>query len=291
MLLYAVKCLCSDILWHSDVLLAIYCYEHALSHVSVTPLFNSTILSDFFYDRNSLQGILFALVEWLMLSESALLINTYGSSFAVEAAHVSTAAIILLPLLLRHTATHAHHIDFFSSHLLRPDTFFSAGLQSGPSSICHICVHFPLVYPHFYSCEWCHSPLLTLRGLPSFFLYSRPPSLKFYHSLFSSLFLPNIPFHIKLIFHAHLITPTTLSSTLRPFISSKVHQIPLVSIWDGLEIHHSDIRQPLCGHALHFKEYSAAAVDILYREGTTDMREVRLRNLRKLCGQLIIWHL
>ena len=89
---------------------------------------------------------------------------------------------------------------------------------------------------------------------------------------------------------SHIFAPNTLSSTLHPFISFKVHQIPLVSIWDSLVIHHSDIRQPLCGHALFFKEYSPSSLDILYREGTTDMREVRLRSLRKLCGQLIIRH-
>lgn len=38
------------------------------------------------YDRNSTAGIKFALVEWLILAESALLLNTYGSSFAAEAA-------------------------------------------------------------------------------------------------------------------------------------------------------------------------------------------------------------
>ena len=107
-------CACSDVLQHSDVLLVIKYYEHAISHVSVTPLFNATILYDFFSNRNSLQGILFALVEWLMLSESALLINTYGSSFAVEAAHVSTAASHnpSSTATATATATHAHHINF-----------------------------------------------------------------------------------------------------------------------------------------------------------------------------------
>ena len=125
----------TDVLQHSDVLLEIQYYEHAISHVSVIPFFNSTIFSDFFSNRNSLQGILFALVEWLMLSECALLINTYGSSFAVEAAHVSTAAIILLPLLLMHIISISFHLTY-----LCPDTSISAGLQSGLSSTCPICV-------------------------------------------------------------------------------------------------------------------------------------------------------
>ena len=36
------------------------------------------------YNRHSKEGIRFALLEWLLLSECALIINTYGSSFAVE---------------------------------------------------------------------------------------------------------------------------------------------------------------------------------------------------------------
>ena len=36
------------------------------------------------YNRDSNEGIRFALLEWLLLSECALIINTYGSSFAVE---------------------------------------------------------------------------------------------------------------------------------------------------------------------------------------------------------------
>lgn len=36
------------------------------------------------YSRHSKEGIRFALLEWLLLSECALIINTYGSSFAVE---------------------------------------------------------------------------------------------------------------------------------------------------------------------------------------------------------------
>jgi hypothetical protein len=40
------------------------------------------------YDRNSTDGIQFALIEWLLLSKMGLLIHTHGSSFAEEAAMV-----------------------------------------------------------------------------------------------------------------------------------------------------------------------------------------------------------
>lgn len=37
------------------------------------------------YKRSSPEGMNFALLEWLLLSESALILNTYGSTFAIEA--------------------------------------------------------------------------------------------------------------------------------------------------------------------------------------------------------------
>lgn len=45
---------------------------------------NSISLRGGDYARHTREGIHFALVEWLLLSECALIINTYGSSFAVE---------------------------------------------------------------------------------------------------------------------------------------------------------------------------------------------------------------
>lgn len=64
---------------------------------------NSKIIKDYFaarfenmisiatpnYARNSTEGMFFAFLEWLLLSEADLVINTYGSTFAVEAAMVS----------------------------------------------------------------------------------------------------------------------------------------------------------------------------------------------------------
>lgn len=37
------------------------------------------------HDRNSVEGVKLALIDWFLLSESSLIINTYGSSFSQEA--------------------------------------------------------------------------------------------------------------------------------------------------------------------------------------------------------------
>jgi hypothetical protein len=60
--------------------------NHFISHVlSNRPvLIHSSSGGD--YQRNSVEGMHFALLEWLLLSECALIVNTYGSTFAVEAA-------------------------------------------------------------------------------------------------------------------------------------------------------------------------------------------------------------
>ncbi len=49
-------------------------------------LYPDSIILSGDYSRSHNEGIKFALVEWLLLSHSDLVINTYGSSFAVEAA-------------------------------------------------------------------------------------------------------------------------------------------------------------------------------------------------------------
>ena len=46
------------------------------------------------YDRSTEEGVFFALLEWLALSESAIIINTHGSSFAVEAAQVHMRPLV-----------------------------------------------------------------------------------------------------------------------------------------------------------------------------------------------------
>jgi hypothetical protein len=56
--------------------------------------FPETVIISGDYSRNHPDGIYFALLEWLLLSESTLLINTYGSSFAVESAAVNMRPIL-----------------------------------------------------------------------------------------------------------------------------------------------------------------------------------------------------
>jgi hypothetical protein len=46
------------------------------------------------YSRTHPDGVYFAFLEWLLLSESYLIINTYGSSFAVEAAQRNMIPIV-----------------------------------------------------------------------------------------------------------------------------------------------------------------------------------------------------
>ena len=75
------------------------CLPSPLTLISILlhlPPLISNSNSDFYrLFRASPQGISFALVEWLLLSESALLLNTYGSTFAVEAAQVSITVLTL----------------------------------------------------------------------------------------------------------------------------------------------------------------------------------------------------
>jgi hypothetical protein len=58
--------------------------------------FPSSIFLDGNTDRSDVEGIRFALLEWLLLAESRLLINTMGSSFAVEASRVHLRPLVSL---------------------------------------------------------------------------------------------------------------------------------------------------------------------------------------------------
>jgi hypothetical protein len=57
--------------------------------------FDNSVIIDGDYERDSSDGISFAFIEWLILSNSDLIIHTYGSSFAVEAAQVYNKAPIV----------------------------------------------------------------------------------------------------------------------------------------------------------------------------------------------------
>jgi hypothetical protein len=58
--------------------------------------------------------------------------------------------------------------------------------------------------------------------------------------------------------------------------AAQVHLRPLVGVWGGMIVHHTDMRLPFCGHMLYMKEFSRRATDTTYTEGTSDNREVRL---------------
>lgn len=78
------------------------------------------------YSRSSEEGVQFAFLEWLILSESSLLINTYGSSFAVEAAQRRMRPIIGIweGLLIHHSSMYlpfCGHLQFAKIDALMND--------------------------------------------------------------------------------------------------------------------------------------------------------------------------
>ena len=62
--------------------------QRVLSHFADAVILNGE------YSRELTQGLQFALIEWLILAESALILNTHGSSFAVEAAQVHQRPLV-----------------------------------------------------------------------------------------------------------------------------------------------------------------------------------------------------
>jgi hypothetical protein len=56
--------------------------------------------------------------------------------------------------------------------------------------------------------------------------------------------------------------------------AAQVHMKPIVGIWGGLTVLHSDILLPHCGHMLYMKEFTNLGVDVSYSEGTIDNRKV-----------------
>ena len=80
------------------------------------------------YARSSPEGVIFALIEWLLLSESSLILNTYGSSFAVEAAQVH-----MRPLLGLWDGRLLHHYNHYlphCGHLLYAKAYGNQGAES-----------------------------------------------------------------------------------------------------------------------------------------------------------------
>lgn len=74
-----------------------------------------------FDSRSSGDGIFFALLEWLILSQSSLIVNTYGSSFAMEAAAVKQAILVGIwgGHLIHHSDKHlpfCGHMQFMKAY-------------------------------------------------------------------------------------------------------------------------------------------------------------------------------
>jgi hypothetical protein len=74
--------------------------------------------------------------------------------------------------------------------------------------------------------------------------------------------------------------------------AAQVHQRPLVGIWGGVAVHHTDMRLPYCGHMLYMTEFSDRAIDTTYTEGTADRRTVNSKKIRlDMCNHLVDWGL
>ena len=71
--------------------------------------------------------------------------------------------------------------------------------------------------------------------------------------------------------------------------AAQMHLRPLVGVWGGMTVHHTDVRLPFCGHMLYMKEFSRRATDTTYTEGTSDNREVRVHSRCNTvaCGALL----
>ena len=71
--------------------------------------------------RSSAKGGLYSLVDWLMLSETAIIINTYGSSFATEASQIHNKPLLSIwdGLTVHHMNTALHfcgHMQYLRSY-------------------------------------------------------------------------------------------------------------------------------------------------------------------------------
>lgn len=69
--------------------------------------------------------------------------------------------------------------------------------------------------------------------------------------------------------------------------AAQVHLRPLVGVYGGMTVHHTDMRLPFCGHMLYMKEFSRQATDTMYTEGTADNREVRMYGKIRYINELV----
>ena len=72
---------------------------------TILTAYPTSLALDVPYNRHNVEGMRSALVEWLLLTRASLLVNTYGSTFAVEAALVHMRPIIGIyhSYLIHHT--------------------------------------------------------------------------------------------------------------------------------------------------------------------------------------------
>jgi hypothetical protein len=54
-----------------------------------------------------------------------------------------------------------------------------------------------------------------------------------------------------------------------------VNRRPVVGLWEGIAIHHTDERLPYCGNMQFLRTSSEQGISTEYEEGTFDNRKVR----------------
>jgi hypothetical protein len=83
------------------------------------------------YSRQTTTGVFFAFIEWLLIAQSSLIINTHGSSFAVEAATINMRPVVGLwsGVLVHHTNSQLPYCGHFQ--------FMKAYGQQGWNTVYH----------------------------------------------------------------------------------------------------------------------------------------------------------
>lgn len=104
------------------------------------------------YSRSSVEGIQCALIDFLLIARSQLIIQTYGSSFSLEAAAIGDiplASITSEGIVYRDTRTHQYCGDplLAKSHLLDDHTLPEAVVYEGTYDRRAVSVKFTMLYP------------------------------------------------------------------------------------------------------------------------------------------------
>eukprot|EP01033_Poteriospumella_lacustris_P007662 gene7662-5509_t len=104
------------------------------------------------YSRSSVEGMQCALVDFLLMARCQLIIQTYGSSFSLEAAAVGDiplASITSEGIVFRDTRTHQYCGDplLAKSHLLDDHSLPEAVVYEGTFDRRAVSVKFTMLYP------------------------------------------------------------------------------------------------------------------------------------------------